>query len=71
MVLSKLTAGIRRYLFGPRPEDVTPGPSEELQEAAKDLRCQLDVYRDKPDPLAAMMIDIFNRREMIRKNNKH
>ena len=67
--LMKATSTLRRALFGPRPvDDPSHGPSEELQSAAKDLRQALEKYKGEPDPLVALMTDIFNKREM-RKNN--
>lgn len=67
--LMKATSALRRFLFGPRPvDDTVHGPSEELECAARELRQSLDRYKSHPDPLAAMMTDIFNKREM-KKNN--
>lgn len=56
---------VRKALFGCQHHvDVAPGPSEELKETATQLRNGLQPYLDKPDPLAALVSDLWNKREI-------
>lgn len=51
-------------------DDTAHGPSEELQTAARDLRHTLEKYQEAPDPLAALMTDVFNKRQLINGGDK-
>ena len=65
-VIRTIPKKVRAVVFGPRPVDEAPGPSEELEATARDLRRNLEPYLNKPDPLAALMTDIFNKRTLAR-----
>lgn len=43
---------------------------EELSRAAKGLHTHLRGYAESDDPLVALMTDVFNQREMRRKNGE-
>lgn len=58
------TSWLRAQIYGPRPDINERGASEELIEEARTLRSKLEQYQEAPDPLAALMSDIINRREM-------
>lgn len=55
---------LRARIYGPRAPDHLSGPSEELGQTARDLRRALQPYLNRPDPLAALMTDLFNKRAM-------
>ena len=54
----------RKALFGCKLHDIPPGPSEELKDTATQLRNGLEPYLEKPDPLAALLTDLWSKREL-------
>lgn len=62
--MSRLSNWLRDRIYGPRPPANKRGASEELIEEARALRGKLEKYQQAPDPLAALMTDLFNQREM-------
>ena len=58
---------LRRMIYGPRVIDPEVGPSEELKVAAHDLNENLKPYLKEPDPLVALMTDLFNKRAAARR----
>jgi hypothetical protein len=63
-VLDCVSSFLRAKLYGPRVPDKAPGASEELVSTARDLRHSLQPYLNHPDPLAALMTDLFNKRQL-------
>lgn len=61
---------LRRHMFGERVVDHPPGPSEELEQTARDLRLSLQPYLSRPDPLGALVTDIYNKRAMQSKDKE-
>lgn len=64
---------LREVIYGPRHHDVPPGPSEELEHTARELRSNLENYLNAPDPLAAFITDVYNKKRVLyqRKGNGH
>lgn len=70
MNMTRLLEKLRGYPHQQKNAEKVAAASEELSEAARSLTSHLKPYANAEDPFLALMIDVFNKRQML-KDEEH